>query len=84
MRKVALGRRLFLDPHFSRDNRISCDYCHGLATGWSRLFAACQRRDGRPGRVITQMVFNSGVSSMLFRDGSDFSQTRIGSQAQLY
>ena len=68
-RKVALGRRLFLDPHFSRDNRISCAYCHSLATGGTDSLPHASGVDGRPGRVITQTVFNSGFSSMLFRDG---------------
>jgi len=68
-RKVALGRRLFLDPHFSRDNRISCAYCHSLATGGTDRLPHASGVDGRPGRVITQTVFNSGFSSMLFRDG---------------
>jgi cytochrome c peroxidase len=68
-RKVALGRRLFLDPHFSRDHRISCAYCHGLATGGTDRLPHASGVDGRPGRAITETVFNSGFSSMLFRDG---------------
>jgi cytochrome c peroxidase len=68
-RKVALGRRLFLDTHFSRDNRISCAYCHSLATGGTDGLPHASGADGKPGRVITLTVFNSGFSSMLFRDG---------------
>jgi cytochrome c peroxidase len=68
-RKIALGRRLFLDPNISRDNRISCAYCHSLATGGTDRLPHASGVDGRPGSAITQTVFNSGFSSMLFRDG---------------
>jgi cytochrome c peroxidase len=68
-RKVALGRRLFLDPHFSRDHKFSCAYCHNLATGGTDRLPHASGVEGKQGKVIALTVFNSGFNSMLFWDG---------------
>jgi cytochrome c peroxidase len=68
-RKVALGRHLFSDPHFSRDHKFSCAYCHNLATGGADRLPHASGVDGKQGKVITLTVFNSGFNSMLFWDG---------------
>jgi cytochrome c peroxidase len=68
-RKVALGRRLFFDPRFSRGNKISCAHCHNLATGGVDNLPRSTGSDGREAKVNTLTVFNSGFNFRLFWDG---------------
>lgn len=69
MRKVALGRRLFFEPRFSRDNQISCAHCHNLATGGVDGLPHSTGVDGEKVKVNTLTVFNSGFNFRLFWDG---------------
>jgi len=68
-RKVALGRRLFNDPLFSRDNKTACVYCHNLATGGTDGLTHPISIDGNEGKINTLTVFNSGLNFRLFWDG---------------
>lgn len=68
-RKVALGRRLFYDPLFSRDNKIACAHCHNLATGGVDGLQHTTGADGKKGKINTLTVFNSGFNFSLFWDG---------------
>jgi cytochrome c peroxidase len=68
-RKVALGRRLFHDPRLSRDNTISCSYCHNLANGGMDGLPRSIGIDGKEGKINTLTVFNSGFNFRLFWDG---------------
>jgi len=68
-RKVALGKRLFYDPLFSRGNTIGCAYCHNLATGGVDGLQHKTSIDGKEGTINTLTVFNSGNNFRLFWDG---------------
>jgi cytochrome c peroxidase len=68
-RKVALGRRLFHDSLFSRDNKISCAHCHNLATDGADGLQHNTSVDGKVGKINTPTVFNSGFNFRLFWDG---------------
>jgi cytochrome c peroxidase len=68
-RKVALGKRLFFEPRFSRDNTISCAHCHNLAAGGVDGLPRSTGVDGRVAKVNTLTVFNSGFNFRLFWDG---------------
>ncbi len=68
-RKVALGRRLFYDPLFSRDNKVACVHCHNLATGGVDGLQHARVAGGSGGKINTLTVFNSGYNFKLFWDG---------------
>ncbi len=66
-RAVALGKRLFFDPRFSRNGRVSCATCHEPAK---------QFQDGKPqGQALaittrrTMPLAGTGYSPWLFWDG---------------
>lgn len=67
-RKVILGRRLFSDTLFSRDNKIACDRCHNLAAGGVDGLQH-EAGDGKKGKINTLTVFNSSFNFRLFWDG---------------
>ena len=69
LRKVALGRRLFYDPLFSRGNNIACADCHNLATGGQDGLLHSTDVDGKQGKINTLTVLNSGSNFRLFWDG---------------
>jgi cytochrome c peroxidase len=68
-RKVALGRRLFYDPLFSRNNTIACAHCHNLATGGVDGLQHATGVAGKEGLINTLTVLNSGFNFRLFWDG---------------
>jgi cytochrome c peroxidase len=68
-RKVALGRRLFFAPFFSRDNKTACAHCHNLATDGEDGLQHSISVDGIVGKINTPTVFNSGFNFRLFWDG---------------
>jgi len=68
-RKVALGRRLFYDPFFSRGNTVACVHCHNLATGGVDGLQHSTSVEGKEGKINTLTVFNSGFNFRLFWDG---------------
>ena len=69
-RKVALGRRLFNDPIFSRSNKISCAHCHNLKTGGADGLQHTISAGGKEGQINTLTIFNSGLNFRLFWNGS--------------
>lgn len=68
-RKVALGKRLFHDPQFSRDNKISCSTCHALDKGGMDGLPVPIGAGSMRGKINTLTVFNSGFNFRLFWDG---------------
>jgi len=68
-RKVALGRRLFHDPHLSSDNTISCSSCHNLASGGMDGLPRSIGVGGKEGVINAPTVFNSGFNVTQFWDG---------------
>lgn len=60
--KAALGKRLFFDTRFSRDNKVSCASCHDFAKGGADGRARPVGVDGRIGMINVPSVFNSGFN----------------------
>lgn len=60
--KAALGKRLFFDTRFSRDNKVSCASCHDFAKGGADGRARPVGVDGRIGMINVSTVFNSGFN----------------------
>lgn len=60
--RVALGKRLFFDPRFSRDNKVSCVSCHDFAKGGADGRAQSPGVDGRIGPINSPSVFNTGFN----------------------
>lgn len=60
--KAALGKRLFFDTRFSRDNKVSCANCHDFAKGGADGRARPVGVDGRVGMINVPTVFNSGFN----------------------
>jgi cytochrome c peroxidase len=67
--KVALGKQLFHDTRFSRDNSVSCASCHVLNKGGVDLLQLPVGVNGTKGVVNTPTVFNSGFNFRQFWDG---------------
>jgi cytochrome c peroxidase len=68
-RKVALGRRLFHDTRFSRNNTVACVNCHRLELGGTDRSARSVGIDGQKGGINAPSVFNSGFNFRQFWDG---------------
>lgn len=68
-RKVALGRKLFHDKRFSRDNTTSCASCHNVGTNGSDTGRYSTGWEGGATAVNTPTVFNSGFNFVQFWDG---------------
>jgi len=60
--KVALGKRLFFDTRFSRDNKVSCASCHDFAKGGADGRARSSGVDGRTSPINSPTVFNTGFN----------------------
>lgn len=57
--RVALGRRLFHDVRFARDNSVSCASCHDLSRGGAASTPFSRGAGGKPGLFNSPTVFNS-------------------------
>lgn len=60
--KAALGKRLFFDPRFSRDGKVSCASCHDFAKGGADGRAHSPGVDGRTSPINSPTVFNTGFN----------------------
>jgi cytochrome c peroxidase len=60
--RVALGKRLFFDPRFSRDNKVSCASCHDFAKGGADGRAHSPGVDGHASPLNSPSVFNTGFN----------------------
>lgn len=60
--KVALGKRLFFDPRFSRNNKLSCASCHDFSKGGADGRARSPGVDGRLGPFNSPTVFNTAFN----------------------
>lgn len=68
-RKIDLGRKLFYDPRFSHDNRLSCASCHDLQAGGTDRRTRSIGINGAVGVINAPTVFNSGFNFSQFWDG---------------
>jgi cytochrome c peroxidase len=69
--KVALGRDLFNDNRLSRDNSISCAFCHNLSRGGGGVdhLPHSIGTGGREGPINAPTVFNAALNFRQFWDG---------------
>lgn len=67
--RVALGKRLFLEPRLSGDDTVSCANCHGLDRGGVDRAVHSFGIGGREGTINAPTVFNSGFNFRQFWDG---------------
>lgn len=73
VKKVALGRKLFMDRRLSHNNTISCGMCHVPEEGFtSRQIATAVGIEGRSHRRNAPTIFNVGYYKFLFHDGREF------------
>lgn len=68
-RKVALGRRLFMDTTLSQNHTVSCATCHNLALGGADGQPRSIGIEGQRGDFNAPTVFNSGFNFRQFWDG---------------
>ncbi len=69
--KVALGDRLFHDPSFSADGKVSCATCHAQARAFTDNLPVSTGFDGRTGTRNAPTVINSAYMTTLFWDGRE-------------
>ena len=61
-RKLDLGRKLFVDPRFSKDNSVSCASCHDFSHGGADPRLRSVGVGGAIGGANAPSVFNSGLN----------------------
>jgi len=68
--RINLGRRLYYDPHLSKNASISCNSCHLLAKyGVDPGHAVSFGHDHHPGDRNSPTVYNAGLQFAQFWDG---------------
>jgi len=67
--KVALGKRLFLDPILSDDRSVSCATCHIAEHGFADMRPVAVGVHGRGGRRNAPSLINRGFGRAQFWDG---------------
>jgi cytochrome c peroxidase len=67
--KIELGRQLFFDGRLSRNNQISCAYCHIPGSGFSDPHPTSLGVDDLIGGRQAPTVLNTAFSPLLFWDG---------------
>jgi len=73
-KKVALGRKIFMDRRLSHNNTISCAMCHVPEQGFtSNELATAVGIEGRTGRRNSPTILNAGYIEKLFHDGRESS-----------
>lgn len=71
-KKIALGRKLFMDRRLSHNNTISCAMCHVPEQGFtSNELATAVGIEGRSHRRNSPTIFNVGYYQFLFHDGRE-------------
>jgi cytochrome c peroxidase len=67
--KVALGRMLYFDPRLSKNQEISCNSCHGLATHGVDGEPTSPGHQGQRGGRNSPTVYNAALHISQFWDG---------------
>jgi len=83
-RKVALGRRLFFDPRFSRNDTVSCASCHDIGAGGADSVDFSVGIGGARTAVNSPSVLNSGFNFAQFWDGRADDGRTVGSGTYFY
>jgi cytochrome c peroxidase len=66
---IELGRRLYYDPGLSKDNTVSCAFCHSPKAGFSDGQKTSVGVGGKRGGRNAPTVWNSAYNSEQFWDG---------------
>ena len=69
-RKLDLGRKLFVDPRFAKDNSVSCASCHDFSHGGADPRLRSVGVGGALGSANAPSVFNSGLNFRQTWNGS--------------
>jgi len=67
--KIDLGRQLFFDARLSKNDKVSCSYCHIPGAGFSDPHPTSLGIDDRLGPRQAPTVLNVGFNRFLFWDG---------------
>lgn len=67
--KVELGKQLFFDGRLSKNNAVSCAFCHNPGTGFADARQFSIGVVGAPGGRQAPTVFNTGFIPLQFWDG---------------
>ena len=67
--KIELGKQLFFDGRLSRNNQVSCAYCHIPGSGFSDPHPTSLGVDDLIGGRQAPTVLNTAFSPLLFWDG---------------
>jgi cytochrome c peroxidase len=67
--KIELGKQLFFDGRLSRNNKVSCAYCHIPGSGFSDPHPTSLDVDDLIGGRQAPTVLNTAFSPLLFWDG---------------
>lgn len=67
--KVELGRQLYFDTRLSKNNSISCAFCHNPGTGFADARQFSIGAFGTAGGRQAPTVYNTGFISLQFWDG---------------
>ena len=67
--KIELGKQLFFDGRLSRNNQVSCAYCHVPGSGFSDPHPTSLGVDDLIGGRQAPTVLNTAFSPLLFWDG---------------
>lgn len=71
--KVELGKQLYFDGRLSKNNQVSCAFCHLPNVGFADPRQTSTGVDGKVGSRQAPTVFNTAFNPILFWDG------RVGS-----
>lgn len=67
--KIALGKRLYLDPRLSKDGNISCNSCHSLSNYGVDNEPTSPGHQGQRGGRNSPSSFNAALHTAQFWDG---------------
>src|ERR1700730_14086956 len=68
--KVALGKRLFQDPRWSRDSTRACSFCHDVRANGADANPRDKAVDGSELLLNTPTIFNAALSFRLNWEGN--------------
>ena len=60
--RVALGEKLFNDPHLAHNNTLACSSCHQLEQGGGDGLPRSVTNNGEPDVINTPTIFNRGFN----------------------
>jgi cytochrome c peroxidase len=67
--RIALGRKLYFDPHLSKDGTVACATCHDVTRSFTDLRPAAEGIGGKVGRRNAPTTMNAALLTTQFWDG---------------